>query len=324
VDLDHAWALGLLAIPVLLLIGRHRRCRYRPALAVGSSVAFRSASRSPRVRLAWLPFGLRLAALTAMALAVARPRTGEGIEEVITQGVDIVLAIDVSGSMRAEDFRPNNRLHVAKEVVRRFIDSRSRDRLGLVVFAGRAFTQCPLTVDYDLLKQFLTRVDFETVDQDGTAIGMALGTALNRLRRSDARSRVVVLVTDGINNRGALDPLTAAQLAAALGIKVYTVGVGTEGAAPIPVGARYQFYELPLDERTLSQIAEATGGFYFRAHDPGSFAEALERIGKLETSELRTRRYVVYDEYFPPLLGLVLVALGLEGALTVLGLGRLP
>lgn len=318
----HPWALALVILPIALgLLARRRR---RPALAVSSVAAFRAVPVSTRVRLAWAPLALRVLALVAMAVAIARPRSGERFSDVITHGVDMVVALDVSGSMQAEDFRPNNRLHVAKDVVQRFIDTREHDRLGLVVFAGTAFTQCPLTIDYGLLKQFVERVSFDAVEVDGTAIGMAIATSVNRLRRSDAKSRVVVLVTDGINNRGSIDPLTAAGLAKALGVRVYTVGVGTDGRVRIPVGGQYQFLELPLDEKVLRRIAEETGGYYFRATDAQSFEEALSRIGEMEKTAIETNEYVTYDELFAPLLGLALVALILEALLAGVVLRRLP
>jgi len=324
----HAWALLLVLIPLGLATLAFVRRRRRPAVVLSATAAFRVVAPSLRVRLRFLPMALRIAALVLFAVAIARPRTGERYEDIITHGVDMMIAMDVSGSMRAEDFRPRNRLHVAKEVVRKFVVTREHDRLGLVVFAGKAFTQCPLTLDYGLLGQFVDAVDFDSVDEDGTAIGMAVATSLNRLRSSNAKSRVVVLVTDGINNRGAIDPLTAAQLAQAIEAKIYTVGVGTRGKVPIPVQGtagrpKYVYDELPLDEATLERIAEETGGYYFRATDADSFEEALRRIGELETTRIETREYVTYDELFLPLLIGGFGALGLEAILGSTWLRRL-
>jgi Ca-activated chloride channel family protein len=327
-ELKHLWALGLLALPLALAVLAWRWRRHRPGLVVATAAALKHGHRSLRSRLSGLPLALRLLALGLLALAIARPRLGERFEDVITEGVDVVFALDVSGSMRAEDLRPKNRLHVAKEVIGRFVDGREHDRLGLVAFAGKAFTQCPLTLDYGLLKQVLAGIGFDTVDEDGTAIGLGLTTALNRLRGTPAQSKVVVLVTDGINNRGAIDPFTAAEAARALGVKVYTVGVGTRGRAPIPVqtdlGVQYVYQQLPLDEEALKRIATSTGGYYFRATDTTSFEEALRRIGELEKSRIETRVHHRYDELFAPFAGAAALLLAVEGLLGSTWLRRLP
>jgi Ca-activated chloride channel family protein len=242
--------------------------------------------------------------------ALARPQTGADRVEVKSEGIDIVLAIDVSGSMRAEDFRPDNRLTVAKRVAQEFVAGRAGDRIGLVVFAGGAYTQCPLTLDYGVLTDLLEEVSFG--HPDGTAVGMALATAVNRLRRAQGESRVVILLTDGQNNAGEVDPVTAAEAARALGIRVYTIGAGTDGLAQVPVddpvfGRRYVQIEAHLDEETLQEIADLTGGKYYRA----TSAEALERIYQeidaLEKTEVETYEYVQYNEQ-GPLLALVACA----------------
>jgi len=242
--------------------------------------------------------------------------------------VDIVVALDVSGSMRAEDFRPRNRLTVAKEVFLRFIERREHDRLGMVVFAGTALTQCPLTSDHRILEQLVQSVDFDTVPRDGTAIGMALATSLNRLRESKAKSRVIVLLTDGINNAGPVDPETAAEMAKTLGVKIYSVGVGTRGPVPFPVqtsrGVDYVPQEFPLDEQGLARVAELTGGYYFRATDASSLEEAFRRIDSLEKSELEVRSFSDYAESFSGLALGALVLVGLEVLLGASWLRKLP
>jgi len=256
---------------------------------------------------------------------MARPQAGSRIETISTFGVDIVVALDVSSSMSAEDFRPRNRLEVAKRTVERFIDGRSNDRVGLVVFAGLAVTRCPLTQDHAMLKQFLSEVDFAPTDQDGTALGMGLAAAVNRLRDSDARSKVVVLVTDGRNNQGQIGPQAAAEAARAMGIKVYAVGVGTEGEAPVPVGGgRYVLQRVELDEPLLREIAELTGGEYFRAADAEALATVFARIDELEATEIESRVRVLYTELFHLALLPGLALLGLERLLLATRLRRIP
>lgn len=259
------------------------------------------------LRLRHLPVALRLAALALMILALARPQAGQTEEEVLTEGIDILLALDNSGSMAAEDFKPKNRLHVAKETVARFVRGRKNDRMGLVTFAEKSYTKCPLTLDYGVLRTFLDGVALAPRAEDGTAIGMGLATCVNRLRDSRAKSRVVVLITDGRNNRGAIDPETGAALAEAMGIRIYTIGVGTKGEAPYPVddpvfGRRYIHIPADIDEDTLKMIAERTGGLYFRATDPRSLEEIFRKIDKMEKTEVKVKRYTHYTELFPAFL----------------------
>jgi len=271
---------------------------------------------------------LRAALLLLVTAALARPQAGEEIRSVTTQGVDIVLVLDVSTSMMAQDF-PGNRLEEARRTVARFVAGRPSDRIGLVVFAGVAVTRCPLTLDHAMLRQHLDEVDFAPRDQDGTALGMGLAAGVNRLRDSQAKSRVVVLLTDGRNNRGQLGPEAAAEAARALGIKVYTVGVGTEGEAPVPVdagplGRRVVMQRVDLDEPLLRQVAERTQGRYFRATDADALERVFTTIDALEKSDIRSRVRLLYTELF----GLVLVpALGLlllEQGLAATRLKRIP
>jgi len=262
---------------------------------------------------------LRLLVLALVIMALARPQTGRSKHTTYSEGIDIMLVLDTSGSMQAQDFEPKNRLHVAKEVVKEFIAKRPQDRVGLVVFAADAMTQCPLTLDHLLLSKLVDGVDFGMLD-DGTAIGVALATACNRLRASEAKSRVIVLLTDGQNNAGMVDPITAARVAKSLGLKVYAIGVGTRGRAPIPIddpvfGRRLVSVEVDIDEVTLRKIADLTGGEYFRATDRQELVEIYDRIDKLEKSKVESETFVEYSERFAwfilPALGLFILELGL-------------
>ncbi|MBN2054013.1 VWA domain-containing protein [bacterium] len=273
--------------------------------------------------------GLRLGAVAFMILAVARPQFGTRYREIITQGIDIILAIDVSGSMEAEDFKPKNRLHVVKEVVKEFIAGREHDRIGMVVFATRSFTQCPLTLDYGILTQFLDQVEIGMIDESSTAIGMALANSVNRLRHSDAKSKVIILLTDGVNNAGEIDPIHAAELAKSMSIKVYTIGAGTRGTALFPVndplfGKRYVRRPVEIDEQTLKRIAEVTDGQYFRATDADSLRSIYEEIGQLEKTEIKSHEYIDYQERFELFLIIGLALLGLEVLLSQTRYRRLP
>jgi len=253
----------------------------------------------------WKRYGrltLRALTLCLIVLAVARPQTGRSEYRTHTEGVDIMLVLDTSGSMQAEDFHPKNRLYVAREVVKQFIAGRKHDRIGLVAFAAQAVTQCPLTLDYPVLTRLVDKVDFGMLP-DGTAIGVALATACNRLKNSKAKSRVVILLTDGQNNAGAIDPLTAARVAATLGIRVYTIGVGTRGRAPMPVndpvfGRRMVQVKVDLDEKTLTQIARATGGRYFRATNHKELATVYGEIDHMEKTKIESQTFVNYTDHY--------------------------
>jgi Ca-activated chloride channel family protein len=263
---------------------------------------------------------LRVLLLGLVIGALARPQTGRSRHTTYSEGIDIMLVLDTSGSMQAQDFEPKNRLHVAKEVIKDFISKRPQDRIGLVVFAADALTQCPLTLDHALLAKLVDGVDFGLLD-DGTAIGVGLATACNRLRASQAKSKVVVLLTDGQNNAGMVDPMTAARVAASLGLRVYTIGVGTHGRAPIPVddpvfGRRLISVEVDIDEVTMRKIAELTNGKYFRATDAEELVAIYNQIDQLEKSKVESETYVEYTDRFlwlvVPALGLFLLELGLS------------
>jgi len=245
---------------------------------------------------------LRMLAIFIFILAMARPQAGQELEEIITEGIDIILTLDASGSMKAEDFKPQNRLGAAKEVMEEFIKSRHNDRIGLVVFARHSFTQCPLTLDYGVLLDLLGKIDIGMIE-DGTAIGTAIANSVNRLRDSEAKSKVMILLTDGINNAGKIDPPTAAKTARALGIKIYTIGAGKPGTALYPIqdsifGKRYVRMNTEIDEALLREIADETGGMYFRAKDEKGLKEIYQTISELEKTKIETREYANYTELF--------------------------
>lgn len=244
---------------------------------------------------------MRIVVFALIVTALARPQSSQKDSEVLTEGIDIIMAIDVSSSMLAEDLKPN-RIDAAKEVAAEFITGRKNDLIGLVVFSGKSFTQCPLTLDYGILVSFLERVKVGIIE-DGTAIGMGLATALNRLRDSKAKSKVIILLTDGVNNAGQIDPITAAKAAQALGIRIYTIGAGTVGTALYPVedplfGKRYVNMPVEIDEETLQEVARITGGEYFRAKDTESLANIYEQIDALEKTEIEVKEYTRYQELF--------------------------
>jgi Ca-activated chloride channel family protein len=302
---------GLLLLLLLLPLWSWWRRRAAPQRAIPFSRAAVLA-QGPQPSLTWvrwLPW-LRLLALAGFIVAAAQPRSGARAERVSSDGIDIALVVDISSSMLAEDFQPQNRIEVAKEKVKRFVVGRKSDRVGLVAFSGEALTQVPLTTDYPVV---LTAIDNLQVGQleDGTAIGTAIATAANRLRTAPGRSRVMVLLTDGENNRGAIDPRTAAQAAGAFGIRIYAIGVGSEGMAAVPVGRglfglRYENRPVKIDEALLTEIATNTGGRYFRAKDAEALQSIYEQIDALERSIVEARAYIRYTERFrwPLLLGL--------------------
>lgn len=263
---------------------------------------------------------LRAVALLLLVVAAARPQSEARLETVTSLGVDIVLALDVSHSMQLEDFPPDHRLGAAKRTAEAFVGGRPRDRIGLVVFAQFASTRCPLTIEHEMLRRFLGEVRFAPRDQSATAIGSGLAAAVNRLRESEAESKVVVLLTDGENNAGRIQPLAAADAARALGVRVYTIGVGSEGA--IRIGG--QIYRDVLDEELLREIAEKTGGQYFRATDPQGLENVFATIDALERSEIETRERVLHHELFAWALFPALLLLGAERLVAFTRLRRIP
>lgn len=320
------WFLLLLIPLVAYYIYRTRRGGV--AITVSTTDSVKNAPKTVRYFLRHIPFVLRLASLSLIIVAMARPQSAEHYTNTTTEGIDIVLAVDVSTSMLARDFLPD-RLNVAKEVASEFISDRTGDRIGLVVFAGEAFTQSPLTTDQSSLQTMLGRVRSGLID-DGTAIGNGLATSINRLRESDAKSKVVILLTDGVNNRGEISPLTAAQIAKDMGIKVYTIGIGRRGTAPYPVfdekGREVNIVNMKveIDEKILRDIATSTGGEYFRATDKQSLQAIYEQINTLEKSSVEiTERTTLHEEYLVYVLW-ALVALVLEFIINRVILRRIP
>jgi Ca-activated chloride channel family protein len=275
-----------------------------------------------------LPPALRAVSIAGLILAAAGPRIGGDTVEIKQEGITIVITIDISSSMLAEDFAPSNRLEVAKRQAVGFIRGRTADRIGLVAFAGEALTQVPVTLDYPVIEQAVMDLKIGSLE-DGTAIGSGLATAVNRLRRSPDKSKVVLLLTDGENNKGLIDPRTAAATAAAFGIKVYTIGVGTIGEAPIPTGRglggfRYELLPVRIDEPLLQEIAQKTGGRYFRAKDSEALSRIFRQIDVLEKTPIQVTRYTQYNEATRPLILLAMAALGLELLLSTTLVVRVP
>jgi Ca-activated chloride channel family protein len=323
---DAPWLLLLLLLVPWLVWRVRRPAARRAALLWGRTTGAWAVSRGAfLVKLVTL---LPWLVLIVSLVSLARPQQGIRQTETETRGVDIVLAIDLSPSMRAEDFRPRNRLYVAKETARSFIKQRDHDRVGLVGFAGTSFTVCPLTLDHDVLLELLDGLDFGLVE-DGTAIGMGLATAVARLKESKTPSKVVILLTDGQNNRGAIDPLTGAELARAFGIKVYTVLAGRGGVVPVPIddplmGRRVQMVRMEVDETTLRQIAERTGGRFYRATDPRALEGIYSEIDRLERAPIRSVDYRDYQDLGPWLLGWAAVALAFHALSASTWATRLP
>ena len=307
------WVLLLLLFLPLWWGWRRRR---RPAAIVFSRVSVLAAGPRAGRAIARSLVVARNLVLIGLIVALARPRSAGRAEQSTTEGINIVIAFDISSSMLAEDFQPQNRLEVAREKVKQFIAMRGSDRIGVVAFSGEALTQVPLTTDYPVVMAAIDNLQPGQLE-DGTAIGTALATAANRLRDAPGNSRVVVLLTDGVNNRGSIDPRTAAQAASAFGVKVYTIGVGTEGMAPVPVGRgvfglRYENRPVEIDDALLTDIARRTGGRYFRARDAAALQRITEEIDRLERTPVRTRVYTRYSELYRWPLGVALAALAAE------------
>ena len=324
---EYPYLLWLLVLPVLLLaLYLYRELKERdPHLRVSTITPWESGGKSVLGIVRHLPEALRLAALCLLIVCIARPRSKTEMERVDTEGIDIVLAVDVSTSMLAQDFKPD-RLSAAKDISIEFIAQRPTDRMGIVVFAGESYTQCPLTTDRATLINLMKEVQTDLIE-DGTAIGNGLATAVARMKDSDAKSRVIILLTDGVNNRGEVDPAMAAEIAKTYGIRVYTIGVGREGEAPYPVqtpwGPDVQMMKVEIDEPLLKQIAAETGGKYFRADDNTKLAEIYSEIGKMEKTRTTVDSFPIYKDLFPKYAIWILVCLLLEVLIRAL-LRRLP
>ena len=320
--------LWLMVVPALLVL------RYiwvelsgrRPHMRVSTSIPWMAGGRSFMAYVRHVPFLLRTFALAMVIVAVARPRSSQEMERVDTEGIDIILAMDVSTSMLARDFTPD-RINASKDIAIEFISQRPTDRMGIVVFAGESFTQCPLTTDRATLINMMKEVQTDLIE-DGTAIGNGLATAVARMKDSDAKSRVVILLTDGVNNRGEISPQMAAEIAKTYGVRVYTIGVGANGTAPYPVmtpwGVEVQNVKVEIDEALLSDIAEATGGRYFRATDNTKLAEIYSEINKMEKARTTVDSFPVYKELFGTYALLALLALLLELLFNWFVIRRLP
>jgi len=304
-----------LFIILVLMIGWYawRGRKATAAMSVSGFEGLGDRAEGWRAGMRHLLFGFRIVALGLVIVALARPQSTNRWESVSTEGIDVVMAMDISGSMRAMDFKPN-RLEAAKEVGIEFVNTRPDDRFGLVVFAAESFTQCPLTTDQAVVSNFMNELDFGMVE-DGTAIGMGLATAVNRLKDSKTESKVIILLTDGVNNRGEIGPVTAAELAATFGIRVYTIGVGSRGNAPYPVQdvfGRTVVQQVPveIDEEVLEEIAGLTGGRYFRATNNNKLRDIYSEIDAMEKTQLDVKQFSQRkEEYFPFLLiALILVA----------------
>jgi len=324
---EYPYLLWLLVIPALLLgLYLFREFQGRtPHMRVSTVTPWQAGGKSVLGYIRHLPEALRLAALCLLIVCIARPRSKSEMEKIDTEGIDIVIAVDVSTSMLARDFKPD-RLSAAKDISIEFIAQRPTDRMGIVVFAGESYTQCPLTTDRATLINLMKEVQTDLIE-DGTAIGNGLATAVARMKDSDAKSRVVILLTDGVNNRGEVDPLMAAEIAKTYGIRVYTIGVGREGEAPYPVqtpwGPDVQMMQVQIDEDLLKQIAAETGGQYFRADDNTKLVEIYNEIGQMEKTRTTVDSFPVYKDLFPRYALWALVCLLLEVLLRAL-LRRLP
>lgn len=309
---------GLLLFGLLLFLILYRYARKTGSAAIrfSSLAPFGRLTPAPSVVFRHALVVLRTTGIGLLVIALARPQAGQKETEIVTEGIDIMLCLDSSGSMRAMDFeldgRRVDRLAVVKKVVQDFIQKRKNDRIGMVVFGEEAFTQCPLTLDYGVLLSFLERVQVGMAG-DSTAIGSALATSVKRVKDVPAKSRLVILLTDGRNNAGRLSPQTAAEIARTFGVKVYTIGVGVEGESPFLMdtlfGRRYVYQKVDLDEESLREIADATGGQYFRAADTASLEKIYGQIDAMEKTEVKVKEYMEYEELFPrfALSGLVLI-----------------
>lgn len=321
---EYLWLL-LVLVPMILWYV-FRMFHSNASLQISTTEPFHNMPRSHRHYLFHLMFALRCSVVTLLILAIARPQRSNQYQTSTTEGIDIMVTLDVSGTMLAEDLKPN-RLEAAKKVATEFISGRPNDNIGLVVFAGESFTQCPLTSDHAAVVNLFNGVEYGLID-DGTAIGLGLANAVSRIKDSEAKSKVVILLTDGSNNAGDVAPQTAAEMAQAFGIRVYTIGVGTRGEAPYPFqtpyGVRYQNIPVDIDEPMLRSIADMTGGAYFRATDNNKLRAIYEEIDQMEKTKLRVNEYSKKSEEFLPFLLAAFVLFVMEIVLRHTVLKRLP
>ncbi len=316
----------LLLVPALILVQIFYSKGKKNEVRFSSFENFKGYVPTFRQRIQLLPFIFRLLAVAAIAVALARPQSSSSGQNVTTEGIDIVVTLDISSSMLAEDLKPN-RIEAAKKVAEQFIDGRPNDRIGLVIFSGESFTQCPLTTDHAVLKNLFQGVQSGMVT-DGTAIGEGLATAVNRIKDSKAKSKVIILLTDGVNNLGSVAPVTAGEIAKTFGIRVYTIGIGTQGVAPYPVktpfGIQYQNIPVDIDEPMMKQIAEETGGKYFRATTTSKLKEIYADIDQMEKTKIAVTEFRHKSEEFYPLIMFAALLLCLEILLKFTLLKLLP
>lgn len=320
----------LLLVPYIIWYVLHHH-HSTPAMQVSDTHAYLKAPRSYKVYLLHVPFLLRIAAFTMLVLVIARPQTTDNWQNTEIEGIDIMMAVDVSTSMLAQDLKPN-RIEAAKTVAAEFINGRPNDNIGLTIFAGESFTQCPLTIDHAVLLNLFRDIDCSIAQRgmidDGTAIGMGIANAVSRLKESKAKSKVVILLTDGSNNRGDISPLTAAEIAKSFGVRVYTVGVGTNGTAPYPVqtpmGTQYLNQPVEIDEATLTQIASTSGGNYFRAKNEEELRQIYAEIDKLEKTKLNVQEFSSREEEYQLFAWIALACVLLEVLLKNTLLKRIP
>lgn len=320
----------LLLVPYIIWYVLHHH-HSTSAMQVSDTHAYLKAPRSYKVYLLHVPFLLRIAAFTMLVLVIARPQTTDNWQNTEIEGIDIMMAVDVSTSMLAQDLKPN-RIEAAKTVAAEFINGRPNDNIGLTIFAGESFTQCPLTIDHAVLLNLFRDIDCSIAQRgmidDGTAIGMGIANAVSRLKESKAKSKVVILLTDGSNNRGDISPLTAAEIAKSFGVRVYTVGVGTNGTAPYPVqtpmGTQYLNQPVEIDEATLTQIASTSGGNYFRAKNEEELRQIYAEIDKLEKTKLNVKEFSSREEEYQLFAWIALACVLLEVLLKNTLLKRIP
>jgi Ca-activated chloride channel homolog len=303
----------LLIIPAMIAFYVMKQHKVSASLRMPGLKPFEKSGTTFRNYLRHILFAFRIIAVTLLILVLARPQSTSNFQNVSTEGIDIVLALDISGSMLARDFKPD-RLEASKNVATEFISGRPYDRIGLVVFSGESFTQCPLTTDHAVLINLMHEIQSGMIE-DGTAIGMGLANAVNRIKNSEAKSKVIILLTDGINNMGEIAPATAADIAKTFGVRVYTIGVGTQGMAPYPVqtpfGTQFQNMPVEIDEAILKEIATKTGGRYFRATDNNKLVQVYKEIDQLEKSKIDTKQFIRKEEKFlvPAIIAFYLIVI---------------
>lgn len=318
---DPAFLWLLVLVPAIIAYYIFRQQKTVSSIRMPDANAFSNAGKSFRNWLRHVLFALRAASIAFLIIVSARPQKTDKFQDITTEGIDIILTLDISGSMLARDFKPD-RLEASKNVATEFISGRPYDRLGLVVFSGESFTQCPLTTDHAVLINLMRELQSGMIE-DGTAIGNGLATAVNRIKDSEAKSKVIILLTDGVNNRGEIAPATAADIAKTYGIRVYTIGVGSMGTAPYPVqtpyGVQYQNMPVEIDEAILREISEKTGGRYFRATDNNKLVQVYSEIDKMEKSKIDVRQFTRREEKFmiPAAIAFALLALEILLRLTL-------